>query len=74
MKILIDFSYYNSDGEFWEYQTQVIDENFNQIRINDSMVEHMLNMGCSYKEIMKELNFDIIITSDKIYKSHKQIL
>lgn len=68
MRILIDFSYYNSDGEFWEYKYQVIDEHFNQIRINDSMVEHMFEMDCSYQEIMKELSFDIIISPDKIYK------
>lgn len=68
MRILIDFSYYNPDGEFWEYKYQVIDEHFNQIKQNDFMVEHMFEMGCSYQEIMKELNFDIIISPDKIYK------
>lgn len=71
MRILIDFSYYNSARSTWEYQYQIIDEHFNQIKQNDFMVEHMFDMGCSYQEIMKELNLDIIITPDKIYKSHK---
>lgn len=69
MRILIDFSYYNSARNTWVIKTQVIDENFHQIRRDDPMIEHMmLDMGNSYQEIMKELNFDIVITPDKIYK------
>lgn len=68
MRILIDFSDYNVDKKSWEYKYQIIDEHFNKIKQNDSMLEHMFEMGCSYQEIMKELNFNIIISPDKIYK------